>query len=313
MKNNKVTVVIPYYNSAPFLLRKCIDSCLRQTYNNIEVLVLTDGCKYSIDTLINDYIDNSKVRFIVSDENRGVSYRRNQGINMASGQYIMFVDSDDFIEPQTVDVMLSGIVGNNCDVAVCGRVDKYEPVMDGMFDTKVFSSMPSMFNQIQYTNYVTNKLFKIDIIRNNNIRFDENVKLGEDALFCSEYYKHAKYILTLSDGLYHYVYNGQSAMNRFDNKYLSYEQKVIKSIWNNFHRFCINPNEENTIKKWYVERVFACVGYYRVQQKKKVITKKEFRSYVKKIFEFEYLKENLSVMQIVKLKIFASPIANLIR
>lgn len=307
MKNSKITIAIPYYNSSPFLLRKCIDSCLNQTYKNLEILVMTDGSRFDISKIVDDYRKkDDRVIFNISEENKGVSYRRNLAINLASGDYIQFVDADDYIESDMVEILYKSIISNKCDVAVCAVANMHFPVSNGVFDSKFFFSQPSLFNYIQYTNFVTNKLFNLRIIRDNRISFDNKVKLGEDALFCCDYYSHSKYIVCVDKQLYHYIPNTQSATVGYNASYVDYERQVIASITELFTKYGLCEKEANFLHMWQREKMLSCFGYYRDRKKKRVITTREFRQKVKEIRLLDSYN-NLSILDKVKIRIITSP------
>lgn len=311
MRNKKVTIAIPYYNSSPFLLRRCINSCLNQSYENIEVIVLTDGSPYDISKLVGDYSRDECVIFHLSDENRGVSYRRNLAIDLSSGDYIQFVDADDFIEPNMVETMLNHMSSDNSDLVICAMADNRFSVDNGIFDTKTVCSQPSVFNYIQYTNYVTNKIFKVSIIKDNKLCFDEGVKLGEDALFCVSYIKHAKYITCIDKPLYHYIPNAQSATLRYDDRYVEYESLVIGAISSLFTSYPLCKQEQCSLESWNKDKILGCLGYYRDRKKKRIISTKEFRVQSKKIKELGMYR-GLSLPVRLKIRLITAPIISLI-
>lgn len=315
MKSNtsdKITIAIPYYNSSPFLLRKCIDSCLNQTYGNLEILVMTDGSKFDISKIVADYNGkDDRVVFDVSRVNKGVSYRRNLAIKKASGDYIVFVDSDDYIEPDMIEMLYYKLKDNKCDIAICAMANVHQPVIDGVYDRRLFFSKPSYFNYIQYTNYVANKMFKLDIIRNNGIRFNEKVKLGEDALFCCDYLEKAEYIVCIDKQLYHYIPNTQSATVRYDANYVDYEKLVVSSITRLFTRYGLCNQELNTLREWQRGKILSCVGYYRDKKKKRVISTHEFRRKTKEVCSFDSYP-TLPIRDKIKIKTIATPLISLI-
>ena len=311
MRSKKVTIAIPYYNSSPFLLRRCIDSCLGQSYKNIEVIVLTDGSPYDISRLVDDYSKDSRMTFYLSSENKGVSYRRNHAIDLSSGDYIQFVDADDFIEPDMVETMLNHMSCDGSDIAICAMANNSSSVDNGIFDIRVFCSQPSVFNYIQYTNYVTNKIFKVSILRDNKLRFNEGVKLGEDALFCMNYMKHVKYITCIDKPLYHYIPNSQSATLRYDDKYVEYEGLVVKAISALFTTYPLCGQERRSLEAWSKDKILGCLGYYRDRKKKRAISTREFRDQSKRIRNLEAYKE-LSLPTRLKIMLITAPVVSMI-
>ncbi|MCM1441390.1 MAG: glycosyltransferase, partial [Roseburia sp.] len=116
----KVSIVVPVYNCEPYL-EKCIHSILEQTYENIELVLIDDGASDGSGEICDAYRDHDRVR-IYHKENEGVSRARNDGILQASGQYIMFVDSDDTIEGTMVETLVRALQENGADCSLCGLV-----------------------------------------------------------------------------------------------------------------------------------------------------------------------------------------------
>lgn len=263
MKNNKVSLVIPYYNSSIYLLRKCLDSCLNQTYDNIEILVLIDGSTKDTSSVEKYYTEKySNVVFLKSKENHGVSYQRNLGIKEASGKYISFVDSDDYIEREMIEKMVLRMKRDNSDIVICGVADSMYDCEDGLYDTKTFFSFPSRFCHVQYTNFSCNKLFKLDVIKNNKIHFDVSVKLGEDAVFCQEYYNNIKYISCMYNRFYHYVRQTTSSTNKYSPDFFIFEEKVISSIDGNFLKNQLNTQEWQYMHYWHYRKAYLVYEHY---------------------------------------------------
>ena len=102
---NKVSIIIPVYNSEKYI-SKCLDSVLNQTYKNIEILVINDGSKDNSIDILREYEKKDDRIVVIDKENEGVAKTRNQGIKKATGDYIMFIDNDDFIDEDYVETYL---------------------------------------------------------------------------------------------------------------------------------------------------------------------------------------------------------------
>lgn len=264
MNNNKVSIIIPYYDSAIHLLRKCIDSCLTQTHENIEVILLIDGTPNDLSLFFRDYKDKDpRLEIVKSKHNHGVSYQRNKGIALAKGDYYIFVDSDDYIEKHAVELLVSSLQDNDADIAICSLFGSEYCVEDTLVDKKVFFSFPERFCKIQYTNFPVNKLFKASIIKHNSIRFNQNIELGEDAVFCQDYYKHVNYIKCLSTPLYHYIRTPGSATMTYNGLFFDYEKEVIKAILKNFSRYPLCLKQEKHLHEWLKLKEQNLICYYQ--------------------------------------------------
>lgn len=194
-----ISIIIPVYNAEKYL-KACIDSVLKQTYSNIEVILVNDGSKDSSGDICNQYqLRDARIK-VIHLENGGVSRARNKGIEVCSGDYICFIDSDDTIESsyiqdfkdsieENIEIYIQGIniikqdgTTNKVSYKAIGIMDIYE-----IFNT----------NNLCGHGYAACKMYRSSLIKNNNIKFQEIVKFSEDLLFileCLLYTNKIKYI-----------------------------------------------------------------------------------------------------------------------
>lgn len=214
----KVSVIVPVYNSEKYL-KTCIDSLLNQTFEDIEIILINDeSTDNSLDILL-DYEWNypNKIK-VIDGSHKGAGHARNIGIDLAQGEYIMFVDSDDFIQKDTIKKAYECAVSTNADIV------RYD--FNRVFNNKKFSSMILYPNLKENTknihkledNYLLrenlgpcNKLFSRKIIGDS--RFPEDI-LFEDAPFVLEKIIKADKIVHLNDSLYNYTFNPNSIMGK---------------------------------------------------------------------------------------------------
>ena len=256
----KISVIIPFYKTPHILLRKAINCLLEQSFDDFEILVIDDGNKEDYSYLKNEYlIKDKRIRFI-SQENRGVSAARNTGIINAKGEYIVFHDADDFVENNYLYSLYKQTP--KADLVICGIAAQWYPSVDSYLDIRQFLSTPSNYNYVQYTNFSVNKIFRKDIIIKNNILFDVDVKLGEDALFIAEYLKYCNVIRTISQRLYYYIPHSTSATNRYDSNYWEYEEKVISKQMDLFSTYPLNKAEQDFLQHWLYIKLRGAFFYY---------------------------------------------------
>lgn len=219
-KENLISIVIAVYNAEKYL-DKCLSSVARQTFANIEILLIDDG---SIDASLDICLKWSKSdsRVIVWHQNNsGVSNARNKGIELAKGDYIVFVDADDYVEQTYIQNLYEK--RNMADIVISGynRVSEYqEPILLGR---EGFLKREEMFFNMLCTNIVTgacwNKIFKKKILMEHHISFDENIDVGEDMLFVTEYLQHCASYYYINKALYSYYNNKESVMhNAYTNR-----------------------------------------------------------------------------------------------
>lgn len=210
-----VSVIIPAYNAEKFIGR-ALDSLIAQTYVNWQAVVINDGSTDATAEICKGYCKRDERIRLVSKENGGVSRARNAGLECADGEYICFLDADDYVEPGFIETLYNGIKSGNCMISACGFTRKNSAESEiGNFNSytieQAFYQMCQ--NKIIYP-FIWNKMFLSSVIRSNSLRFDTELIYGEDTLFMLEYYA-CVYdgSLGYSDGcLYHYSLNSDSAI-----------------------------------------------------------------------------------------------------
>lgn len=269
--NPLVSVIIPFHNNPTYQLKRCLDSLINQNYDNYEIIAVNNNSTESYDEIYNLYCD--KVIF-VSEDIPGVSNARNKGLNIAKGEYVLFCDADDFVEVHYISTMVSQ--RDEADIVICGIAEQWFPVDNVTINQQIFCSFPSRFNYLQYVNFPVNKLFKMEVIREKQLKFNSEIKLGEDALFVTEYLKSCHKIKCISSPLYHYVYNEGSSLRRFHEQYLEWEIRVIRAQMDLFNTYELSKKEEMFLQKWLYEKINGILNYYYLRSYEK--TEEKFLS-----------------------------------
>lgn len=210
MADKLISVIVPVYMGEQWLPR-CIDTILNQTYTNLDIILVNDGSPDNSGTICDEYADkDSRIR-VVHKENGGLSDARNAGLDVAAGDYIMFVDEDDMIHPQMVSIMLKAITDNDADIAVC----KFEMVPD--VDIEEYSHLsenpgvecfeqPEIMSQLHHCNLLTvvawNKMYRKEIYEKNRY-IKGRIHDDESAI---HYILHVcKKVVYIDEKLYYYV------------------------------------------------------------------------------------------------------------
>lgn len=212
----KVSFIVPIYNKEK-CLENCVDSLLAQNYSSYEIILVNDGSTDKSKEICNHYAENSDKVKVIHQTNAGVSCARNAGIEKAEGEYIIFVDSDDWMEPDAVSTLMGQTT--IADLTFFGSIFHYP-------DRIALSYIPEdsyykSFSELQkglvdllknpkhpdYVGYTWNKMFKNDIIRQYKLRFIEKLSIREDEAFTFAYATHCNTLATLSNLLYHYQYS----------------------------------------------------------------------------------------------------------
>lgn len=165
---------------------RCIDSILEQTFKDIELILIDDGSTDGSELICDRYKSNNTVK-VIHQENRGVSSARNRGLEVATGTYVAFVDSDDYLEKNMLQQMLGGLASS--DLVMCGYY-KENKRYQGVTERKIVNKVDAMMNVMQndgFKGFLWNKLFKRSIIEKNKLMFSDNIHMCEDLLYCAKY------------------------------------------------------------------------------------------------------------------------------
>lgn len=203
-----VSVIIPVYNSAAYL-DECIQSLLQQTYSPEEIILVDDGSEDGSGDICDNYASQYNYIRVIHKENGGVSSARNVGIAISQGEYLVFIDSDDYIHPQMLEKYAAFFSDEKvlmccfeC-ISVLQMGQKYESLPNGVKEYSV-SEFMDLFND-NYINVPWNKLYSSKLVKKHGIKFPEEMSLGEDLFFNLEYLKYApeKYCI-IKEPLYFY-------------------------------------------------------------------------------------------------------------
>lgn len=207
----KVTVVVPVYNVERYL-RPCVDSLLNQTFTDFEILLIDDGSPDNSGKICDEYTrTDTRVR-VFHKKNGGVSSARNMGIERALGKWIMFVDSDDMLVSSAFERCLQLVEGGELDYLSFGFSSRQNVVPTETLNPLVFTSTLEFLDTHTVTS-ACGGIIKRDIIVNNDIRFREGMKYGEDTLFILQVLCNSCRMMQISDELYYYRPNEQSVMH----------------------------------------------------------------------------------------------------
>lgn len=242
---DKISIVVAVYNTE-IALEKCISSLLEQTYKNTEIILVEDCSTDNSLKICREFEKKyGNIKVICNEKNLGVSATRNSGIKNATGVYICFVDSDDYVEPNYLQQLYTAMVDNNALLSICGNwfhdyTNNTEQKM--LWDSEGNIQSVSIARAFElsdkyYLNALWNKLFVTDLIKKQNIIFDESLSMGEDLKFSLDYIEknHIETIAVLSLPLYHYIrWNNNSLMAQFGDQafgdYLANAKRIYQII-----------------------------------------------------------------------------------
>lgn len=259
-----ISVIIPVYNCEKYI-KKCIKSILNQTYKDLEVIIIDDGSKDNSLDICNKLMEEDCRLKVIHQENQGVSSARNKGIEIAQGEYIVFVDGDDWVEDIYIETLINDLQKEDAGMAVCGwcrenvnglmqeSVKYYYKILNQR-EAIAYSLKPDGFQ-----GYLWNKIFRKNIINKANLYFDTDIAIFEDLLFVIKYLNFCKKIVVNYISLYHYVNHGDSARQdcsnnkKFQLKWLT-EIEAMSRV--------INVIEDKEIKNYARSKKALSCGFY---------------------------------------------------
>lgn len=259
----KISIIIPVYNAETYI-DKCIVSVINQNYDNIELILVDDGSKDNSIKVCTTYATRDKRIKLIHQENLGVSAARNNGIKNSMGDFIVFVDADDYLLPCAITNLYNNMLQTRCEL-VCGsyQMKKTRNRVEVIsYHKAVYKNKDYIENLIDILNKVANapwgKLFNAEIIRQNHIVFPEGIPYAEDTIFLLRYCRYISSLSICSEILYNYNFtDSNSAMKKFYPDLYRYFSLVLKEKENFFSEkkeeklyASIRPYEEEYYFEW---------------------------------------------------------------
>ena len=249
MNNELISIIVPIYNTEKYL-RQCLDSILNQTYTNFEVLLVNDGSTDSSGMICQEYVENdSRFRYF-EKENGGASSARNLGLERSGGAYITFIDSDDWVEQNYLDVLYTALKENDTDVAI-STYKRF--AQDGVFYLRSYSREDDEFlnlgtrsrdsfleilprlGELDHSFYsISSKLIKREII--GNLLFDEQISYAEDLNFFFHLYLGVESVVFVRDYTYVYRTHDASTSQNVNELQALQELEIFKKMFQQIDR-----------------------------------------------------------------------------
>lgn len=242
----KISVIIPVYNVEKYLHR-CVESILNQTFQDFEIILIDDGSKDNSGQICDDFAQKDKRIKVIHKKNARVSAARNDGIKLAKGKYVSFIDSDDWIEPEMYQVMFNKAEELILDFIMCDykkKSNNYEdkrtqPIRSGYYSkddikNELYQCL-IMFEDIEFPPTISNWvcLFNLEFLQKNDLYYDADIHYCEDSIFGSKVLYHATNFYYLKGHhYYNYFYNPNSTTNTYNekkwNSYLKINERMEK-------------------------------------------------------------------------------------
>lgn len=233
----KLSIIIPIYNTGIYL-HKCIKSILSQKLLDFELILVDDGSKDDSGAICDEYAEKDSRIKVIHKENEGVSIARNTGISMAEGEYIGFVDSDDWIEADMYETMYKLALSRECDIVMCDAVTKYDDLPDeedtitGLSGGELLSKKdihPELLREMAGSSWRC--IYKKELLKNNNITFPQNIPLSEDRMFNILAFGYANGVYYTKTPFYNRYVREGSAVSKYYGNYLEIMEKVRRGTF----------------------------------------------------------------------------------
>lgn len=268
----KVSVIIPVYNTAEYL-PQCLDSVTAQSHSDLEIIAVDDGSTDSSAEILQRHAATDGRLRVISQPNRGVSAARNAALDAATGEYVVFVDSDDCIDCDHISLMAGLARPDNAVFTGTVRLDGGHkstvdvPELEGLTTREAIIAL----RRAQYFGWVYSNIFSMEIIRREGLRFDESMRIHEDEEFKARYMRHVSSIASTGTATYLYTVRKNSAVHtqrRMESAVAAY-RRLYDSLYDAL------PDGENrylsariflqqcaaALRRRYTERVFAETMY----------------------------------------------------
>lgn len=246
IENPYFSIIVPVYNTEQYI-RLCLDSIISQTFRDIEIIIVDDKGTDNSMEIVQEYAKrDSRIIIIENETNQGVAYSRNSGLEKATGKYISFIDSDDYIEPNYLYEMMIHSEEGRYDIVKGNFITEFS-------DRKILSDMnpkirkrlsSNEFAGIEFTYAFWNAIYRRSVIEDNHIRFP-NLKNGEDMVFLIKFLLCSKNFQISDTPIYHYRQHEASASKKISESY-------IKSIFLHYHLIIDAINKSNISKRNYI-------------------------------------------------------------
>lgn len=250
---NKVSVIIPIYNAEKYL-SKCIESVLSQTYENIELILVDDGSKDTSLEIMKSYEKKDNRVKILTRENKGQLQTREDGLELSTGEYVTFIDADDWIDSTMIKTMIEIKENYNADIVRCSYIDEHVEENRHVANKPPFDKVQYIgrdnFKELLYPifinthqiNSIWGQLIRKDLIEKFDL--DKKIRIAEDLMFNLKLYQNINNIVFIPNNFYHYRANIESITNRKDVNSIKLKLQNVIKVYSEYYEY---------IKKWNIE------------------------------------------------------------
>lgn len=277
MAKKLVSIIVPVYNKEE-KLRSCLESLLEQTLSRIEIILIDDGSTDRSGEICDEYEIRDNSIKVIHKRNGGVSSARNYGLNIATGDYIGFVDADDYIEPDMYSKLLDVAQIHFDTIVQCGHYyGQDDSEISDKTEKTELNRTEMLGNLISGKNaqgYLWNKLYPAELVQ--RIYFDEKIGFGEDLLWNYRVMQNAERLICISDKLYHYEIDAQSICE-------AYSEKMLQLV--DVYDLIVKEQSGQDYYKAVSGRTKACLIILSHMARNKSCSKKQIKEMTNRLWE----------------------------
>ncbi len=269
-----ISIIVPVFNTERFLER-CIESLLKQTIEDLEIILVDDGSEDKSSQICDEYLKKDRRIKVIHKKNEGLGLARNSGMKIARGEYITFVDSDDYVEKNIYQLMLKKIKKTDSDTCFCyfSRKNNANKIIDDTlqdnyllfenvnnFILDMVGAPPNNYKDTIFDMSVCKGLFSNEIIKKHNIQFVSERKLiCEDLIFEIDYLKYSKRVCIEKKPLYIYCENDGSLTHKYYSNRLSKEKELYSVIDKKLNKLFAREEYVNRLNRFFLGRCRICI------------------------------------------------------
>lgn len=308
MKNVKVSVIVAAYNIEDYI-EKCLESLINQTLKEIEIIVVNDGSKDQTQEEILKYSKKDERIILINQQNKGLIEARKTGLSIAKGEYILFVDGDDWLELNALKILYENATQNNSDIVLYHAYRAYDSRKE-IFkcfnnEREICSLKTLLLGNIAPT--IWSKFIKLDYIKLNNIPFPSNISFAEDLATVTSLFIFNPKVSIIDMPLYNYYQRSNSITKQIDSKVLEIDEAF------NFIKKTLQTHEiylENKDKFEYLVYIHMFdnwfLKYADLEQKYILDLYKKYKNYEVDINSNSYIREKISNYSLsLKMRVYA--------
>lgn len=269
---DKISVIVPVYKVEKYL-RQCLESVVNQTYKNLEIIIIDDGSPDNCGAICDEYAAKDERIKMIHQANKGLSAARNVGLDMATGEWISFVDSDDWCELDMYEKALEFAQESNADITMFSvyRNSEGQQYAFQKYPQSFSSEDGELIKKLQLsclsgkcapfsTNYTQglpwDKLFRTSLIRDHHLRFAEELYAEEDRIFTLHAFQYAKRVAYLDVKLYHFRYNPYGIGTKYTPNRPQIDENVYRELLRIGQMYSLNQEYYDVCNAFYVNNIF---------------------------------------------------------